>query len=165
MNTPTPTTRADAPSLSVPATWLGRAREVTQALREAPEVDVAWSLAAFVILLADPGLGWDEGHLNASTVVLAGATSLPLVVRRRYPLGALVAVTGGLLACLAVFHANVAAVGVIMFALYTVGLQGRRLRSLLVAAGMAPVRAAAAVITSQAGVDARPALARLALLL
>src|SRR5947209_6476760 len=165
MNTPTPTTRADAPSLSVPATWLGRAREVTQALREAPEVDVAWSLAAFVILLADPGLGWDEGHLNVSTVVLAGATSLPLVVRRRYPLGALVAVTGGLLACLAVFHANVAAVGVIMFALYTVGLQGRRLRSLLVAAGMAPVVAAAVVITSKAGFEAGPALARLALLL
>jgi signal transduction histidine kinase len=138
---------------------------VAQALREAPEIDVTWALAAFVILLADPGLGWDEGHLSATTVVLAGASSLPLVVRRRYPLGALVAVTAGLLACLAVFHANVAAVGVIMFALYTVGLQGRRLRSLLVAAGMAPVVAAAVVITSKAGFEAGPALARLALLL
>jgi signal transduction histidine kinase len=122
-------------------------------------------VAAFLILLADPGLGWDEGHLSAVTVVLAGAASLPLVVRRRYPLGALVAVTAGLLACLAVFHANVAAVGVIMFALYTVGLQGRRLRSLVVAAAMAPVVAAAVVITSKAGFETGPALARLALLL
>jgi signal transduction histidine kinase len=147
------------------ATWLGRARDVAQALREAPEVDVTWALAAFVILLADPGLGWDDGHLNAPTVVLAGATALPLVVRRRYPLGALVAVTAGLLACLAVFHARVAAVGVLMFALYTVGLQGRRLRSVLVAAAMAPVVATAVVLTSKAGFEPGEALARLALLL
>jgi signal transduction histidine kinase len=147
------------------ATWLRRAPEVARALREAPEVDVAWALAALVILLADPGLGWDGGHLNAAAVVLAGATSLPLVVRRRYPLGALVAVTAGLLACLAVFHPNVAAVGVIMFALYTVGLQGQRVRSLLVAAAMAPVVAAAVAITSNAGFETGPALARLALLL
>jgi signal transduction histidine kinase len=93
------------------------------------------------------------------------ATSLPLVVRRRYPLGVLVAVAGGLLACLAVFHPNVAAVGIIMFALYTVGLQGRRFRSLLVAAAMAPVVTAAVVITSKAGLEVGATLARLALLL
>jgi signal transduction histidine kinase len=139
--------------------------EVARALREAPEVDVTWAVAAFVSLLADPGLGWDGGHLNAAAVVLAAATSLPLVVRRRYPLGALVAVAAGLLACLAVFHPNVAAVGVIMFALYTVGLQGRRLRSLLVAAAMAPVVTAAVAITSKAGLEAGATLARLALLL
>jgi signal transduction histidine kinase len=88
-----------------------------------------------------------------------------LVVRRRYPLGALVAVTAGLLACLAVFHPNVAAVGISMVVLYTVGLQGRRLRSLLVAAAMAPVVTAAVVITSKAGLEAGATLARLALLL
>jgi signal transduction histidine kinase len=153
------------PSVSEAATWLGRAPEVARALREAPEVDVAWALAAFVSLLADPGLGWDGGHLSAAAVVLAGATSLPLVVRRRYPLGALIAVAAGLLACLAVFHPNVAAVGIIMFVLYTVALQGRRLRSLLVAAAMAPVVTAAVVITSKAGLEAGATLARLALLL
>jgi signal transduction histidine kinase len=126
---------------------------------------MTWALAAFVALLADPGLGWDSGHLSVGAVVLAGATSLPLVVRRRYPLGALVVVIAGLLACLAVFHPNVAAVGVIMFALYTVGLQGRRLRSLLVAAAMAPVVAAAVVITSKEGFTVGTTLARLALLL
>jgi signal transduction histidine kinase len=153
------------PSLSSAATWLGRAPDVARALRNAPELDVAWALAAFVSLLADPGLGWDGGHLTPAAVALAGATSLPLVVRRRYPLGALVAVTAGLLACLAVFHPNVAAVGVMMFTLYTVGLQGRRARSLLVAAAMAPVVTAAVVITSKAGFEAGAALARLALLL
>jgi signal transduction histidine kinase len=147
------------------AGWRVRLQEVARALREAPEVDVAWAAAAFVSLLADPGLGWDGGHLNGAAVVLAAATSLPLVVRRRYPLGALVAVAAGLLACLAVFHPNVAAVGVIMFALYTVGLQGRRLRSLLVAAAMAPVVTAAVAITSKAGLEAGATLARLALLL
>jgi signal transduction histidine kinase len=151
--------------LTAATAWRGRAREVLRALREAPEVDVTWALAAFVSLLADPGLGWDGGHLSAAAVVLAAATSLPLVVRRRYPLGALVAVTAGLLACLAVFHPNVAAVGVIMFALYTVGLQGRRLRSLLVGAAMAPVVTAAVVITSTAGLETGATLARLALLL
>jgi signal transduction histidine kinase len=136
-----------------------------RALREAPEIDFTWALVAFVSLLADPRLGWDGGHLDAAAVVLAAATSLPLVVRRRYPLGALVAVTGGLLACLAVFHPNIAVVGIIMVVLYTVGLQGRRLRTLLVAAAMAPVVAAAVVITSKEGFTAGTTLARLALLL
>jgi signal transduction histidine kinase len=154
-----------APSLSAAVTWLGRARDVARALREAPEVDVAWALAAFVSLLADPGLGWDSGHLSPAAVVLAGATSLPLVVRRRYPLGVLVVVSGGLLACLAVFHPNIAAVGVIMFALYNVGLQGRRLRSLLVGAAMAPIVTAAVAITSDDGLTVGAPLARLALLL
>jgi signal transduction histidine kinase len=155
----------DAQFLDRAAAWLRRTPEVLRALREAPEVDVTWALVAFVALLADPGLGWDGGHLSAGAVVLAGATSLPLVVRRRYPLGTLVAITAGLLACLAVFHPNVAAVGIIMVALYTVGLQGRRLRTLLVAAAMAPVAAAAVVITSKEGFTAGTTLARLALLL
>jgi signal transduction histidine kinase len=157
--------RGSFASLRRAASWLGRAPEVARAVREAPEVDLTWALAAFASLLADPGLGWDGGHLSAAAVVLAVATSLPLVVRRRYPLGALVFVTAGLLACLAVFHPNVAAVGVIMFALYNVGLQGRRLRSLIVAAAMAPVAAAAVVITSKEGFTAGTTLARLALLL
>jgi signal transduction histidine kinase len=151
--------------VSGPASWLGRAREVALSFREAPEVDFTWALVAFVALLADPGLGWDAGHLSVGAVVLAGATSLPLVVRRRYPLGALIAVSAGLLACLAVFHPNIAAVGIIMVVLYTVGLQGRRVRTLLVAAAMAPVVTAAVMITSREGFTVGTTLARLALLL
>jgi signal transduction histidine kinase len=144
---------------------MSHGRELVRAMREAPEVDVAWALAAFVGLVADPGLKWDGGHLSAGAVVLAGVTSVPLVVRRRYPLGALAAVSAGLLACLAVFHPNIAAVGVIMLALYTVGLQGRRQRSLFVAASMAPIVVAAVLITSHAGFEIGATLARLALLL
>ena len=162
-NGPHASSRGRSPSETV--TRHGRPREVARALREAPEVDVTWALAAFVSLLADPGLGWDSGHLSAAAVVLAGATSLPLVVRRRYPLGVLVVVSGGLLASLAVFHPNIAAVGVIMFVLYNVGLQGRRVRSLLVGAAMAPIVTAAVAITSDDALTVGPPLARLALLL
>ncbi len=155
-----------AGSASPAARLRAGAAEVVRAFREAPEVDLTWALVAFVALLADPGLGWDSGgHLSAPAVAVAAATSLPLIVRRRYPLGVLVVVTAGLLASLAVFHPNVAAVGVIMFALYTVGLQGRRLRSLVVAAAMAPVVVAAVVITSTDGFTVGATLARLALLL
>ena len=152
-------------SLRRPKNWLGKAPEAAQALREAPELDVGLALAAFVSLLLDPGLSGHSGRVSASAVLLAGIASLPLAVRRRFPLGVLVAVTAGLLACLAVFHPNIAAVGVGMVAVYTVGLQGRRVRSLLVGAAMAPVVAAAVVITSGANFEPGPTLARLALLL
>src|SRR5258708_23678492 len=62
-------------------------------------------------------------------------------------------------------RATVAVVGIILVALYTVGLQGRRLRALLVAAAMAPVVTAAVVITSKSGFETGATLARLALLL
>jgi len=64
------------------------------------------------------------------------------------PLGALVAVTAGLLACLAVFHPNRAAVGVVMLMVFTVGLEGDRVRSLLVGALMAPVVTIAVLLTA-----------------
>jgi signal transduction histidine kinase len=141
------------------------APQLAGAFREAPEVDVTWAFVAFVFLLADPGFGWDGGHLSVGAFFLAGATSLPLVVRRRYPLGVLVVLSGCLMACLAVFHPNIAAVGVLMFALYNVGLQGRRLLSLLVGAAMAPTVTVAAAITSSDGFAIGPPLARLPLLL
>ncbi len=144
---------------------LRQGERVVRAFGEAPEADVALAFAVFAGLLANAALIDGGRDLNLVTVVLAGATALALVVRRRYPVGVLSAVTAGLLACLAVFHPNVAAVAVVMLALYTVGLQGRRVRSLLVGGAMAPVVAAAVVITSGASFDIRDAVARLALLL
>jgi len=138
---------------------------VASAFREAPEVDVALALVAFASLLANAALNANGGELSVAAVLLAALASLPLVIRRRYPLGVLSAVAAGLLACLAVFHPNFAAVAVIGLALYTVGLQGRRLRSLIVGAAMAPVVAAAVLITSGAGFEPGATLARLALLL
>jgi signal transduction histidine kinase len=147
------------------ATWLSHSRAMVRALREAPALDVALALAAFAGLLLDPALDGHGGRVGAAAVVLAAATSLPLVVRRRYPLGVLFVVAAGLLACLAVFHPNTAAVGATVLAVYTVGLQGRRSRSLLVAAAMAPFVAAAVVITGGANFEPGPTLARLAVLL
>ncbi|HEV7529729.1 MAG TPA: histidine kinase [Solirubrobacteraceae bacterium] len=144
---------------------LDRARQLERALGEAPERDVVMALAAFAGLLLDANLNWRSAGVDVAAVALAAATALPLVVRRGHPLGVLVVVTAGLLACLAVFHPNNAAVAVVMLAIFTVGLQGRRLRSLLVGAAMAPVVAAAVVITSDANLEPGPTLARLALLL
>jgi len=152
----------DAP---MPASAFCRDRAVKIAALTYLTAWVLTGLAAFVSLLLDPGLSGHSDRVSASAVLLAGIASLPLAVRRRYPLGVLVVVTAGLLACLAVFHPNIAAVGVGMVAVYTVGLQGRRVRSLLVGAAMAPVVAAAVVITSGANFEPGPTLARLALLL
>jgi signal transduction histidine kinase len=92
-------------------------------------------------------------------------TAFPLVVRRRYPLAVLVLVIGGALGCLALFQPKHAAVAVVMLAVYTVGLQGRRRSSLLVGAAMVPVVALAAAILPHRHFDALEVLAYLALLL
>ncbi len=64
------------------------------------------------------------------------------------------------------FHPNVAAVLIVMLAVFTVGLQGRRVRSLLVGAAMAPVvTVAAAITTVNRPVGAGETVARLALIL
>jgi signal transduction histidine kinase len=139
--------------------------KVILAFREAPEIDMGLALVAFIALLVDPVLSGDSTHLSAAAGVLAALTSAPLVVRRRYPLGVLAMVTAGVLASLAAFHPDHAAVGVVMLAVYTVGLQGRRGRSLLVGAAMAPLVAAAVAITGQRGFEPAPMVAYLALVL
>jgi signal transduction histidine kinase len=69
------------------------------------------------------------------------------------------------LLCLAVFHPNRAAVGVVMLAVFTVGAEGGRTRTLVVGALMAPVVAAAVFITSHDGFSTVNAIANLALVL
>jgi signal transduction histidine kinase len=141
-------------------------RNVLTAVRQSSDVDGVLALVAFVALVMNPG--FDGRELTPLAVLLAALTAAPLVVRRRYPLAVLVAVTGGLLACLATFHPNQAAVGVVILAVFTVGLTGRRLRTLIVGASMAPVVAAAVVITGDStsvsgGFVAYPAVVLLAL--
>jgi signal transduction histidine kinase len=62
--------------------------------------------------------------------------------------GVLVAIVPLLLACLAVFHPDHAAAGIVMVVVFTVGLHGHRIRALVVGALMAPVVAAGVLITS-----------------
>jgi signal transduction histidine kinase len=120
-------------------------------LLRAPDIDMVLALAAFVALLVDPLLLHEITGLTPIMVVLAFLTALPLVARRRFPLGVLAVVLPLLMACLVVFHPNRAAVGIVMLLVFTVGLEGGRSRSLVVGALMAPVVTAAVFITGKRG--------------
>jgi signal transduction histidine kinase len=123
------------------------ARRVTGA-RSVPDIDVVLAFVAFAGLLIDPVLGHRVQDLTPFALGLAVLTALPLLARRRYPLGVLAIVVPALLACLAVFHPTRAAVGVMMLVVYTIGLYGDRFRSLIVGALMAPVVAAGLLVTN-----------------
>jgi len=118
-----------------------------RALRRAPDVDLLLALAAFAALLVDPLLLHKITELTPVMGVLAFLTAVPLAARRRFPLGVLAIELPLLLACLAVFHPNRAAVGITMLLVFTVGLEGGRSRSLVVGALMAPIVTAAVFIT------------------
>ncbi len=120
-----------------------------QGLLRAPDIDQVLAVIAFVALLVDPLLLHKVTGLTPVIGVLAFVTALPLVARRRFPLGVLVIVVPPLLACLIVFHPNRAAVGIVMLLVFTAGLQGGRTRSLVVAALMAPAVTAAVLITAR----------------
>jgi signal transduction histidine kinase len=112
-----------------------------------PDIDLAIALAAFVALLAQPLLAHKITEVTPVMGVLAFLAAVPLAARKRYPLGVLAIEVPLLLACLAVFHPGLAAVGITMLLVFTVGLEGGRVRSLVVGALMALVVTAAAFIT------------------
>jgi signal transduction histidine kinase len=120
-------------------------------LRSAPDIDLVLALAAFAALLVDPLLLHKITELTPVMGVLAFLTAVPLAARRRFPLGVLAIELPLLMACLAVFHPNRAAVGITMLLVFTVGLEGGRLRSLVVGALMAAVVTAAVFITGTRG--------------
>jgi signal transduction histidine kinase len=143
-------------------------KNIVTAARQATDGDGVIAMAAFVALVINPVLSGREGDLTPLAAILAALTAVPLLVRRRYPVAVLATVTAGLLACLAVFHPNLAAAGIIIVAVFTVGLTGRRVRTLIVGASMAPVVASGVAITSQSpsasgDVIAYPAVILLAL--
>ena len=94
-----------------------------EGLLRAPDIDQVLALIAFVALLVDPLLLHKVTHVTPVMGVLAFLTALPLVARRRFPLGVLAIVLPLLMACLAVFHPNRAAVGIVMLLVFTVGLE------------------------------------------
>ncbi len=126
-------------------------RVAGRAAQRASDIDVALAVVAFVALLADSAVGHGTGQLTPVAYLLALLTAAPLVARRRFPVGVLATVVPLVLVCLAVFHPNRAAVGVVMLLVFTVGLDGHRTRSLVVGALMAPVVAAAVLITGRHG--------------
>jgi signal transduction histidine kinase len=133
--------------LSAVCTVIVHGRLAWRALRRTPDIDLVLALAAFVALLVDPLLLHKITELTPVMGVLAFLTAVPLAARRRFPLAVLAIELPLLLACLAVFHPNRAAVGITMLLVFTVGLEGGRSRSLVVGALMAPVVTATVFIT------------------
>ena len=101
-------------------------------LLRGPDFDVVLAFIAFAALLIDPVVSHQVKELTPLAAALALVTAVPLVLRRRYPLGVLVTVVPLLLVCLAVFHPDRAAAGLVMLLVFTVGLYGHRSRSLVV---------------------------------
>ena len=112
-------------------------------------LDVFLALAAFAVLLADPLLLHKVAGLTLAVVVLAFVAAVPLLLRSRFPLVVLAAEVPLLLGCLAVAHPNRAATGIVMLLVFTVGLEGHRVRSLVVGALMAAVMVTAVTITTK----------------
>jgi signal transduction histidine kinase len=114
-----------------------RGRAALRGLARVRHLDAFLALAALAALLVDPLLLHKIGELTPAMVVLALATVLPLLARTRFPLAVLAAEVPLLLGCLAVYHPNRAAIGIVMLLVFTVGLEGGRTRSLVVGAVMA----------------------------
>jgi signal transduction histidine kinase len=123
-------------------------RSALRGLLRGPDLDVALAFIAFAALLIDPLATHKVKELSPLAAGLALVTAIPFVLRRRHPLGVLVTIVPLLLVCLAVFHPNLAAAGIVMVVVFTVGLYGHRSRSLVVGSLMAPVVAAGVLITS-----------------
>jgi signal transduction histidine kinase len=134
-------------------------------LLRGPDFDVVLAFIAFAALLIDPVVSDQVKELTPLAAGLGLVTAVPLVLRRRYPLGVLVTVVPLLLACLAVFHPDHAAAGIVMVLVFTVGLHGDRTRALVVGALMAPVVTAGWLITSTRGDVAVHLVAYMALVL
>jgi signal transduction histidine kinase len=128
--------------------WANSVRSALGGLLRGPDVDVGLAFVAFAALLIDPVVSHQVKELTPLAAGLALIAALPLVLRRRHPLGVLVTIVPLLLVCLAVFHPDHAAAGIVMLVVFTVGLHGHRARALVVGALMAPVVAAGVLITS-----------------
>src|SRR5260221_212840 len=108
--------------------WVPSVRSALRRMLRGPDVDVVLAFIAFAVLLIDPLATSQVKELTPLDAGLALVTAVPLVLRRRYPLGVLVAIVPLLLVCLAVFHPDRAAAGIGMVVVFTVGLHGHRAR-------------------------------------
>jgi signal transduction histidine kinase len=142
-----------------------RVAAALRGLLRGPDFDVVLAFIAFAALLIDPVVSHQVRELTPLAAGLGLVTAVPLVLRRRYPLGVLVTVVPLLLVCLAVFHPDHTAAGIVMVLVFTVGLHGDRTRALVVGALMAPVVTAGWLITSTRGDVAVRLVAYVALVL
>jgi signal transduction histidine kinase len=128
-------------------------------------LDVVIAVLAAAALLVDPLLDNGLRPLPPASYGLAVAAAAPLLARRRAPVAVLATVVPLLVISLPVYHADRAACAIVMLLVFTVALQGHRARSLLVGALMAPVVAAALLVTRPVGGNVPKAVAYLSLIL
>ena len=115
-----------------------------------PVWDVVIAAAAAAALIIN-GSARAGGVLPPGDWLLAAVTCAALAWRSRFPLGVLLAVMAGTIACVAAFEPNEVAVAPILVALYTVAAQGRRRQSLLVAGFTAVVLVAVIMVFKSDG--------------
>lgn len=118
-------------------------------LLRAPDLDLVFALVAFGALLVDPLVSHKISGLTPVMGILGFVTAVPLVVRRRFPLGVLAVDVPLLMTSVAVFHPVHAEVGIAMLLVFTVGLEGGRARSLVVGILMAVLVSLAVLVTGQ----------------
>lgn len=93
--------------------------------------DIALAALGVVALLVE-GIARAKGGVWPGAYVLSLVAAAPLAWRRTAPLTALFTAEAGAIACVVAFDASWAATGIVVVMLFTVALQGDRLRSLLV---------------------------------
>ena len=123
--------------------------------------DVALAAAAAAGLIVEGRLR-SSGGLSPGDYVLAIAAALPLAWRSRAPLGALIGVELGAVACAAAFDASWSATAIVLAGLFTVAVLGNRSRSLVVGA-ITAVGVVVAVIVIDGTVELTGAALRVAL--
>src|SRR5258708_13093670 len=106
--------------------WVPSVRSALRRMLRGADVDVVLAFIAFAVLLIDPLATSQVKELTPLDAGLALVTAVPLVLRRRYPLGVLVAIVPLLLVCLAVFHPDRAAAAIGMVVAFTVALHRPR---------------------------------------
>src|SRR5580704_11070266 len=102
--------------------WVLSVRSALRGMLRGPDCGVVLAFIAFAALLIDPLATHHVTELTALDGGLALLTALPLVLRRRYPVGVLVAIVPLLLAWLPVFHPDQTAAGIGIEVVFPVGL-------------------------------------------
>jgi hypothetical protein len=112
--------------------------------------------------LITEGLVRSKGGLEPAHYVLAVLAAAPLAWRGRAPLGALLGVEAGAVACVVAFDASWAATGLVAVTLFTVALHGDRVRSVVVGT-LTAIAVAALTVLVDGSVDIGGVLGRVPL--
>jgi signal transduction histidine kinase len=122
---------------------------------------VALAVAAAIALIVE-GEVRSTGGLGIGDWLLAVVAAAPLAWRTRTPLAALVGVEAGALLCVIAFRAGGTATAMVIVELYTVGVLGDRLRSLLVGA-LTAIAVIGAIVVVDGSVNGQEVATRLPL--